>query len=116
MPYKAGTPCKRPGCPGIVRDGVCSVCGNARRDKNRRDKLRGRPSDRLRLPPATWARLRALVLASEPLCRDCASVGRVTPATDVHHIVGLRAGGTNEPDNLMPLCHACHAKRTARGE
>ncbi|WP_366141808.1 HNH endonuclease signature motif containing protein, partial [Propionivibrio sp.] len=36
-----------------------------------------------------------------------------TPATDVDHIVPIRRGGTNKHENLQPLCHACHSRKTA---
>ena len=62
-------------------------------------------------------------LAAEPLCHDCKQGGAInggggviTVATEVHHIVALRDGGTNDLDNLMSLCKTCHSKRTARGE
>jgi 5-methylcytosine-specific restriction protein A len=66
---------------------------------------------------ADWRRVREVVLADEPLCRLCHEAGRVTPATEVDHIVPFR--GVSDPlrlalTNLRPLCHPCHATRTAR--
>ena len=55
-----------------------------------------------------WRRLRALVLAEQPLCLDCEE-----PAEMVHHLQER----TQRPDleldraNLVALCHACHARR-----
>lgn len=40
----------------------------------------------------------------EPQCRLCGS----TQGLDVHHIVPIMSGGTNERWNLMTLCVACH--------
>ena len=59
-----------------------------------------------------------MVLSREPLCRDCRSAGRLTPARDVHHIVKLRERPDLrlDSDNVMPLCRPCHELRTARGE
>lgn len=57
-----------------------------------------------------------MFLRSHPLCADCERQGRVTPATDVHHLVARRAGGGDEESNLEALCHSCHSKRTASGE
>ena len=62
----------------------------------------------------SWRRWRLMVLAEEPLCRECLAAGRVTPATDVDHIVPLADGGTNERGNLQALCHSCHSRKTAR--
>jgi 5-methylcytosine-specific restriction protein A len=59
-----------------------------------------------------WVRLRAGRLAEKPLCELCQRDGRLTPASEVHHIVPLAAGGTHAPDNLMSLCKACHSRIT----
>ncbi len=66
---------------------------------------------------ARWRRCRSAVLAHEPLCRRCKEQGRVTAATEVHHIEPLesvpdparRAALAYDLHNLMPLCHDCHA-------
>lgn len=60
-----------------------------------------------------WERLRAMVLAKEPLCRKCAQDGVTRAATDVDHIVPQSRGGTDEPNNLQPLCHWHHSRKTA---
>ena len=66
----------------------------------------------LALNGKAWRTLRAHVLDTEPLCRMCWYMGRRTAATDVDHI-------DNDPqndrmDNLQPLCHECHSRKTAR--
>lgn len=65
----------------------------------------------VRLNSAHWLRLRALVLADEPLCRSCAARGLVVPALDVDHIDN--DGDNNSRDNLQPLCRSCHSHKTA---
>lgn len=41
----------------------------------------------------------------------------LTPATDLHHVAKVSDGGSMyQASNIMPLCHACHSKRTAKGE
>lgn len=64
----------------------------------------------LALNGAAWRRLRASVLAGEPLCRECTRQGRTTPATQVDH-------RDNDPSNnalvnLAPLCTPCHSRKT----
>ena|SRR5690606_2567498 len=68
------------------------------------------------LGSAAWKRLRAQVLAEEPLCRWCAARGLVVPATDVDHIEDSRDDYTddNSRENLAPMCHECHSLKTAR--
>lgn len=77
-------------------------------------KRTGRDSDPRRtiaLNTSAWQRLRASVLAREPLCRHCVQAGKVTPATDVDHISGDPSD--NRLEALQPLCHACHSRKTA---
>ena len=114
MPTKPGTSCPKPGCPGIVRSGVCSTCGPLRVKGQRvHDERRGTAASRGY--GARWQRVRAMVLRASPLCAECQREGRVTPATDVHHVVKRRDGGPDAEDNLEALCHACHSKITATG-
>lgn len=63
------------------------------------------------LKSAAWQKLRAQVLAEEPLCRACMDdYGIVTPATDVDHI--NNDGDDNRRENLQSLCHECHSTKT----
>lgn len=64
----------------------------------------------LSLDSAAWRRLRASVLADEPLCRHCYRLGRVTPATDVDH--ANNDPSDNSRENLQALCHECHSRKT----
>lgn len=64
-----------------------------------------------------WVRLRASVLDAEPLCRRCAKQGRVTAATQVHHIqrfIGLDDPLRLDPRNCEPICRPCHDAESAR--
>jgi 5-methylcytosine-specific restriction protein A len=66
----------------------------------------------LPLNSAAWHKLRASVLASEPLCRLCAAQGLTVVATCVDHIDNNPAN--NDPSNLQPLDHECHSRKTAK--
>nr|DAN74207.1 MAG TPA: HNH endonuclease [Caudoviricetes sp.] len=65
-----------------------------------------------------WVKLRRQKLSMQPLCERCQKEGKVTAATEVHHIVPVECGLSREekrrlmynPSNLMSLCHACHVK------
>jgi hypothetical protein len=50
----------------------------------------------------------------EPLCRNCAVLGRVTEAVCVDHKIPISEGGSlHDPENLQPLCAACHRRKSA---
>ena len=60
-----------------------------------------------------WRRIRERVLQRDGyLCQACRTKGRVTPAGEVHHVVALSRGGTDDPDNLLSLCGPCHQQET----
>lgn len=61
-----------------------------------------------------WRQLRALKLASNPLCEYCPP-GVVTPATQVDHRLAIKKGG--DPwawANLASTCAPCHTDKTNR--
>jgi len=110
MPYRPKTPCRYPGCPELVEAGQ-RFCDKHKREVNRQyDKKRGTAVQRGY--DARWRRIRKMVLAEEPLCRECLKHGIVKPATDVHHIDGNPKN--NKRENLEPLCHECHSRHTAK--
>ena len=60
----------------------------------------------LALNGAAWRRLRAAVLEAQPLCA-CGCGGL---STDVDH--HDNDASNNDEDNLVPLCHECHSRKT----
>lgn len=104
MPYKSRRRCLYPGCSELVNagDGYCADHKPARKgDTSHYDRR--------------WRKIRALYLAKHPLCVDCEKVGKLIPATEVHHIVAVNDGGTDNYDNLMGLCKPCHSRITIGG-
>lgn len=62
-----------------------------------------------------WRRKRDRILERDKgLCQPCLRAGRVTPATEVDHIINLEAGGTDADANLEAICYPCHKPKTAR--
>lgn len=62
---------------------------------------------------AEWKRLREQYINAHPLCEICDAGGRVTPATEVDHIVEIQDGGDKTNlDNLQSLCTSCHRRKT----
>lgn len=68
------------------------------------------PSDPRPYRTPAWRKLRRAKLMESPLCEAC----RLAPSTQVDHILPHR--GDQElfldPDNLMAMCHSCHARKT----
>ena len=79
-----------------------------RRD-NRSEEAKAPP----RLRGRAGMKQRARRLQAEPLCRDCAAAGRVTPSYTPDHIIPLTNGGPDTDDNIRCLCKPCHEARTA---
>ena len=56
-----------------------------------------------------WRKLRGVVFRT--MGNACVKCGDT--ATEVDHIVELDAGGTDDLENLQPLCTACHRVKTS---
>ena len=48
------------------------------------------------------------MLANRTKCQECENY-----ATELHHIIAVKDGGTDAIDNLMPLCEKCHKEYTS---
>lgn len=62
-----------------------------------------------------WEILRKQVLARDRyLCQACyeATPQRITPATQVDHILSKAKGGTDDLENCRALCRTCHDLKT----
>ncbi|GHB30560.1 HNH endonuclease [Salinicola rhizosphaerae] len=111
MPGKVRRPCRSPGCRHTTteRHGYCDE--HADKATGWTQRRRGQ-SGRGGRP---WRRIRDRVLQRDKgLCQACLRAGRVTPATEVDHIVNLESGGTDDDSNLEAICSPCHKAKTAR--
>jgi len=107
------TPCLERGCPTLVKAGRCAV------------HARTRDAQRLQSEPgrqwyytAAWRKLAAYVKREEPLCRTCFAADRLTPSTQVDHVIPHRGDPVKfwDRDNLAGTCASCHTQKTRRGE
>ncbi len=111
MPKRPRSPCSWSGCPKLTNDRYCKKHKKlADKQYNRwyRDKNTYKRYGRV------WRQIRKQHIDSHPLCEACKQKGILTPADEVHHIIPLSEGGTNEAGNLMSLCKSCRSKITAR--
>ena len=109
------TPCRAYGCPNVVRSrlqkGYCDEHADKRTGWAKTQERKGNTTERGY--GHAWRKLRAQVLERDGyLCQACKAKGRITPATDVDHIVNKASGGTDDIDNLQALCRACHKAKT----
>lgn len=111
MPYKPKRPCAYPGCGRLADSGqycaehlkVMNGCYNQYQRDPASNKRYGR----------TWKRIRDRYIKAHPLCEECKKASRLMPAEEVHHILPLSHGGTNDTNNLMALCKSCHSRISA---
>jgi 5-methylcytosine-specific restriction protein A len=79
----------------------------------RQDAQRGSPAERGY--GRNWRRIRGMYLRRHPWCEDPFGIHEdPVPATEVDHIIPIRAGGTNQFENLQALCKSCHSRKTVR--
>ena len=59
--------------------------------------------------PDTWPKAKSKVRGDDPYrCAMAGCEGEDTQRSSVHHIIPVRAGGTNAEDLLLPICNNCH--------
>lgn len=109
MPSVSLRYCSTPGCGVRVARGECPQHRKERRQRD--DARRKGAAHRAVYGNPAWGRLRAQVLAEEPLCRVCQREW----AAVVDHITPVSAGGAAfERSNLQGLCEPCHNRKTRR--
>ena len=111
MPHKPKRPCRYSGCPKLTDDSS-GYCAEHKTLMSRQYNKFGRNYKHAERYGYQWRKLRNYFLSANPLCEMCKREGRYTAATEVHHIKPLADGGTNELENLMPLCKSCHSRIT----
>ena len=109
MPRSPKKPCRYPGCPKLT-DG--SYCSEHQKAVDRHYNRYERDPECNKRYGAEWRKIRAAYIRQHPLCEECLKHGRLTPVQEVHHVVPLADGGTNDFDNLMSLCKSCHSAVT----
>lgn len=111
VPYKPKKPCKYQGCPKLTNGMFCDE--HKHTESRRYNKYQRDPAINKKYG-AQWRKIRARYIKVHPLCEECAVSGRLTPATEVHHILPLSEGGTHDESNFAALCHPCHSSITMR--
>ena len=112
MARKAAKVCRFPGCKALTThpSGYCEEC---RRKVSQKYNLQ-RDKAVQSLYGTRWQKARRLFMASNPLCKQCADSGRVSPTEVVDHIVPHKGdiGLFWDEGNWQPLCRQCHDRKT----
>lgn len=112
-------PCRKPGCPALVR-GRIGYCETHRREAKHDEMAsynRMHP-ERASSPYGTarWRRAAKAHLAAHPCCTDPFGVhGEFVPFAEVvDHVEPVRLGGEFwDSTNWQGLCRSCHERKTA---
>lgn len=104
MPYRAGRICAHPGCNEIVYTGSrCRAHVETFHDQPYRQWYRS----------SRWREIRTTQLQREPWCAMCMAEGRMTPATEVDHIIPHRGNEHKFYSGpFQSLCGKHHAMKT----
>ena len=97
--------CRYPGCGYAALPGKKTCAKHEGELRYADHSKRYRPDQ---VQSGRWKKLRATVLGREPYCRRCGA-----RAVVVDHIRPRRSGGTDDLDNLQPLCRACDNRKRA---
>ena len=65
---------------------------------------------------SAWRKVRKAVIEDQPLCCHCSIDSKPVLADVVDHVVPYEVDNSLglDPDNLEPLCHKCHGKKSAQ--
>ena len=97
MPRKPQRPCRYPGCPHLTDGVYCEE--HAKVMEQHYEKFQRGYSPGKRYGRA-WKRIRDRYVHKHPLCEQCLKEGRYVAVEEVHHIVPLAEGGSNDESNL----------------
>ena len=92
--------CAMPGCSMLVTRGRCV--------KHAIPTAQGWTQDTGRIRGRELQRLRMQLFRDEPFCRVCVQAGQRTVATIRDHIIPRTEGGTEDDNNIQPMCESCH--------
>ena len=104
MPRKALKPCRYGNCPRLTEGTYCEE--HAALMAKRYDESRSKSHNKKY--GTQWHKIRNRYAKAHPLCERCLSKGKYTPMEEVHHIIPVNRGGSNDDSNLMSLCRSCH--------
>jgi 5-methylcytosine-specific restriction protein A len=112
MPYRPKKPCAAVGCPNLTNGQYCEQHVHLETKRKLDFNRYHREPFYNKRYGKEWKKIRARFIKAHPLCEQCLTRKRYTPAAEVHHKLPLSEGGTHDEQNLMALCHVCHSSIT----
>lgn len=103
--------CLKQGCNKLVDTGYCEQHqSEAHAYDQYRESAAKRGYDH------RWRKTRLQHLKKHPLCVDCMKEGKITPATDVDHIIAHKGDKQLfwDRNNWASRCHSHHSRKTVR--
>jgi 5-methylcytosine-specific restriction protein A len=73
----------------------------------------GNPFDHAKRKSMTPYRRARIFAAHDERCHKCTRKIRPGEDWDVDHVLALERGGTDDDENLAPICDWCHTDKTA---
>ncbi len=101
MPRKPRKLCAAIGCPNLTDGRYCVE--HAKAEHKRYNRYQRDPQTSKRYG-TEWKKIRTRYLLANPLCELCKDLGRLTPATLVHHKRKLSEGGNNDWVTISERC------------
>lgn len=105
MPMRQTRSCEQYPCEKLAVDG--RRCADHKKEQGKADYA-ARGTLQQRGYPANWNKLRAFILARDPICKGCENA----LSNECDHRLPLERGGSNDPENLQGLCQTCHSRKT----
>ena len=107
MPWKPKTICCYPGCNELAHGQYCG--------KHKKLMSRIQNKKNSKIYNYQWRKASKAYLRKNPLCVHCKKEGRVTPATEVDHIIPHNCDMKLfwDKNNWQSLCKKCHSRKTA---
>ena len=79
------------------------------KERSWKAKVYGKTHVESGLPEGEWRKLRnAILYRDRQICLRCDKRHRAKNKLSVHHLLPRANGGSNDPSNLVTLCHRCH--------
>ena len=110
IPRKPRSPCRFSGCAELTETPYCKKHYKV---MNKLYDLYQRDPESKKRYGTKWRKIRNAFVKNHPICELCERKNILIPTEEVHHVIPLSKGGSNDEENLMALCKSYHSRITA---